>query len=88
MHDTRVARKRTRKFSLQQKLALVEFLKEHPQLVSGKIDSSFRREDARRLWVTVTKIMHEIPGARKNWAQWRKVSFIKHFKDMLKNMFF
>nr|CAI5821482.1 unnamed protein product [Callosobruchus analis] len=42
--------------------------------MTGKFSNSFSRLDARREWERISQDLNSIPGARKDWIQWRKVS--------------
>uniref|UniRef100_A0A1B0D536 Regulatory protein zeste n=2 Tax=Phlebotomus papatasi TaxID=29031 RepID=A0A1B0D536_PHLPP len=53
-------------------MVLVDFMKEHPKLLTGKYDLHFRHTDGQRLWEQAMKILHNVPGSRKTWDQWRK----------------
>lgn len=58
-----------------QKIMLTEWMKQHPQLLSGQFSNGFTKKDARNLWETLTVSLNAIPGGcEKNWEQWRKVS--------------
>lgn len=45
----------------------------HPELQSDKFSATFTFKHAHKLWEEVTEKLHEIPGAIKEWKQWRKV---------------
>nr|CAI5826200.1 unnamed protein product [Callosobruchus analis] len=40
--------------------------------MTGKFSNSFSRLDARREWERIAQDLNSIPGARKDWIQWRK----------------
>ncbi|CAH1116405.1 unnamed protein product [Phaedon cochleariae] len=58
----------------QQKNMLVDLLKDekYSQLISGKFKASFTFEHAKGKWEEITEILNSVPGARKDWKQWRK----------------
>lgn len=59
----------------EQKEMMVEFMKEHPELRSGKFSAKFTTQNAQQLWMVLAQELHKIPnGAVKEWKQWRKVS--------------
>ncbi|XP_031334650.1 uncharacterized protein LOC116164596 [Photinus pyralis] len=56
-----------------QKKMLIEYLKKHPQLVSGKFTSTFTYKNAESQWQEISNILNSIPGgSTKNWKSWRK----------------
>ncbi|CAH0562973.1 unnamed protein product [Brassicogethes aeneus] len=55
-----------------QKTTLIEFLKNNPLLISGKFSNSFTFKDATAKWVEITEVLNSIPGAIKDWRNWRK----------------
>lgn len=58
-----------------QKETMTEFLKKRPNLISGKFSANFTYKNAEMLWKDLEKILNSIPGARKDWKNWRKVCF-------------
>lgn len=48
-------------------------MRKHPELQSGKFSAAFTFKHAQKLWERITDELHQIPGAVKNWKQWRKV---------------
>lgn len=56
----------------EKRCLLIEFMKGHPELVSGKFSKSFTYDKA-KLWQNVTDILNACNGAEKNWKSWRKV---------------
>lgn len=66
-------RKKSFNASDNQKKMLVEYLKKHPELLSGKFTNTFTLKDAVRKWQEITEILNSVPGARKEWKSWRKV---------------
>lgn len=60
-----------------QKELLLKFLKEHPELQTGRFspECTFRR--TQNLWEEISEILNSVPnGAEKNWRRWRKVSLL------------
>ncbi|EFN80913.1 hypothetical protein EAI_11606, partial [Harpegnathos saltator] len=69
---------------------IAEFMRKHPELHSGKFSATFTFKHAQKLWEKVTAELHEIPGAQKEWKQWRKTwqdmrSSIKAKNILIKN---
>lgn len=60
-----------------QKTILIEFMQENPQMVTQKQSNQFTNADIARLWQKLTTTLNSIPGARKTWKEWRKVSNLK-----------
>lgn len=58
----------------EQKAELLEFLKSHPGLTSGKFTNDFTFKKARGLWESLANTLNAMPGARKDWKKWRKVT--------------
>lgn len=59
----------------EQKEMLLEFMKQHPELRSGKFSATFTAKDAQKLWIALAEELHKISNAAiKEWKQWRKVS--------------
>nr|CAI5831383.1 unnamed protein product [Callosobruchus analis] len=52
---------------------MLDFLNQHPQLYKGKFDNKFTFKEAQQQWTRLAELLNAIPGARKNWIQWRKV---------------
>ncbi|KAK4878491.1 hypothetical protein RN001_010997 [Aquatica leii] len=55
-----------------QKNALVEILKNKPNLISGKFSATFSKKNAQIEWQEIATVLNSIPGAKKDWMQWRK----------------
>lgn len=67
--------KRSGYVTVEQKEALIEFMKQNPELKSGKFSATFTLKEAQKAWLRLTEELHKIPnGAVKDWKQWRKVS--------------
>lgn len=60
--------------SAEQKKELISFMEEHPELKSGKFSSTFTCKTAQQLWIRLTIMLNALPGTKKEWKQWRKVS--------------
>lgn len=68
------AAKKCGNISSEQKKELVDFLNTHPELRSGKFTKHFTFKTAQSLWVKLTEDLNCLPGAKKDWRQWRRVS--------------
>ncbi|KAF5301668.1 hypothetical protein FQR65_LT19206 [Abscondita terminalis] len=58
--------------SVAQKKHLVELMKGKENLISGKFTNSFTRKDGQKQWEGIADVLNAIPGAKKEWHQWRK----------------
>lgn len=68
---------RGHKVTDRQKRTLLEYMKQNPQLISGKFTSSFTLKDSVKEWSNLTDILNSIPGgATKDYKSWRKVTII------------
>ncbi|XP_011858776.1 PREDICTED: uncharacterized protein LOC105556303 [Vollenhovia emeryi] len=47
-------------------------MRKHPELQSGKFSATFTFKHTQKLWEEITTELHQIPGAVKDWKQWRK----------------
>ncbi|CAG9819868.1 unnamed protein product [Phaedon cochleariae] len=56
---------------MEQKKILLEFIKKHPNLASGKFSNNFSQKEAQRLWQELTVILNSC-GTDKDWKSWRK----------------
>ncbi|XP_071582266.1 uncharacterized protein [Temnothorax nylanderi] len=70
--ESNKVKKRCTYVNEEQKNLLVEFMRKHPELQSGKFSATFNYKHAQKLWEKVTAELHKIPGAQKEWKQWRK----------------
>lgn len=68
------ADKRVGYISADQKKEMVDFLEAHPELKSGKFTSNFTFKQGQALWAQLSLKLNALPGAQKEWKQWRKVS--------------
>lgn len=61
--------------TVAQKRLLLDFIKEHGNLNTGKFSIEFTHKTAELLWKNLTEILNSVPnGTSKEWRQWRKVS--------------
>nr|CAI5851291.1 unnamed protein product [Callosobruchus analis] len=61
---------------------LVDFVQNHPELLSGKFTAKFTKKRAQQLWEEIMNKLNAIPGgSNKNWLQWRK-----SWRDMRKHV--
>lgn len=65
--------------SVSQKKSLIELLKGKEQLISGRFSSTFSKKQAQQEWEAIGDVMNAIPGAKKHWTQWRRVSIFYNF---------
>ncbi|XP_018371764.1 PREDICTED: uncharacterized protein LOC108766768, partial [Trachymyrmex cornetzi] len=65
-------KKRGANITSEQKTLLIEYMNKHPELVKGKLTSSFTLKDSIRLWNEISEIFNSINGAKKEWKDWRK----------------
>nr|CAI5829503.1 unnamed protein product [Callosobruchus analis] len=66
-----------RHFTVEQKRVMLDFLNQHPQLYQGKFDNKFTFKEAQQQWTRLAELLNAIPGARKNWIQWRKLAVMR-----------
>ncbi|GLV46449.1 uncharacterized protein CBL_20787, partial [Carabus blaptoides fortunei] len=65
---------RARNVSKEQKDILIEYMRKHPKLISGKFTKEFTYKDAQKLWNELVNCLNSVPsGGKKQWNQWRKV---------------
>lgn len=69
-----MSQKRSGNISLSQKELMVEFIENNEKMKSGKFTNDFTFKTAQKLWEKLASILNAVPGARKDWRQWRKVS--------------
>lgn len=68
-------KKRGGNISEEQRTLLTEYMKTHPDLVSGKFSKTFTVDRAKNLWKSISEILNACNGANKDWTSWRKVSY-------------
>lgn len=73
--------KRTGYVSPEQKRDLLAIMENNALLVSGKFSATFTKKEAQRQWQEISNKLNDIPGARKTWIQWRKVSTFARISD-------
>lgn len=66
--------KRGANLTNDQKKVLIDFLEAHEKLRTAKFSYSFTKKQGQLLWEELTGILNSMPGAKKDWHQWRKVS--------------
>lgn len=73
----------------EQKAVLLQFMKDHYQLQTGKFSASFTCKVAEKLWREAADILNSIPGAKKDWKAWRKVRLYGQCMScfLLRNLF-
>jgi hypothetical protein len=59
----------------EQKEILVEFMRTHSELISGKFFPSFSKKDGEALWKLLGETINSTIGPQKEWKAWRKVNF-------------
>ncbi|XP_023011966.2 uncharacterized protein [Leptinotarsa decemlineata] len=55
-----------------QKKALLNFMESEPQLCKGKFTREFTHQVAKDKWLDIASRLNSIPGAYKDWLQWRR----------------
>lgn len=78
-------KKQCRRMTDIQKAQMWKFMDLHPELNSKKYDKEFTFEKARELWKEMGRILNSVPGPKKSWMVWKKVSQrkITQFPDVL-----
>jgi hypothetical protein len=70
-------KKRCGNANSEQKELLAEYIRRHPNLISGKFSSSFTFKDGQKMWQDAADVLNAIPcGGYKTWVQWRKVGTV------------
>ena len=67
-------KKRAGNLSQEQKTCLIESLENDKELLQSKFSSTFTFKESRRRWTALAEKLNALPGARKNWAQFKRVS--------------
>lgn len=57
----------------EQRKELIQFMEEYPELKCGKFTEKFSMKKAQELWMKLKDKLNALPGANKDWKQWRKV---------------
>lgn len=70
-------RQRAEYVTAKQKKKLIELMVKYPQLIAFKFTQDFNYKDSQQLWQDIANHCNAIPGAKKTWRQWRKVSLLK-----------
>lgn len=78
--------KRGANVSCIQKDMLIEFIESHPEMKSGKFSQNFTVHTARKKWEQLAVSLNAVPGAKKPWHLWRKVSRNKHYVQINVNV--
>lgn len=73
--DNLQRKKRSANITQEQRTLLIEYMNKHPELVKGKLTSSFTLKDSISMWNEITEILNSVSGAEKDWKSWRKVSY-------------
>ncbi|CAH1111715.1 unnamed protein product [Psylliodes chrysocephalus] len=58
--------------SQQQKQQLTEMVTKDKQLLSGKFSNNFTMKDSVEKWENIALALNSMPGANKEWKQWKK----------------
>ncbi|KAG5887153.1 hypothetical protein JTB14_016847 [Gonioctena quinquepunctata] len=53
-----------------QKVYLIQFLEDHPELKSRKFTQDFTFKKAQALWQEVAEALNAMPGSKKEWEKW------------------
>lgn len=62
--------------SENQKKTLINIMEGEHDLRKGKFNPSFTFKDAQKKWVEIADFLNSIPGAEKDWKEWRRVIII------------
>ncbi|KAG5884746.1 hypothetical protein JTB14_029227 [Gonioctena quinquepunctata] len=58
--------------SEKQKTALINFMEMEPELLKARFTSEFTHELAKDKWIAIASHLNCLPGAYKDWIQWRR----------------
>lgn len=58
----------------QQKTRLIQLLQADDELRSGKFSATFTKKVSEARWAALALELNSIPGAKKDWTEWRRVS--------------
>lgn len=59
-----------------QKKLFIDLIKNNEELLRGKFSSTFTHKMAQQRWEAIAEEVNAIPGAKKSWVQWKKVSLL------------
>lgn len=59
---------------IDQKMALIEFVKAHSELNSAKLSTGCTNERKKQLWNKIAEKLNSMPGSIKTADKWKKVS--------------
>lgn len=62
--------------SLEQVTAIVDFMEKHPALALGQLRGLEGRDESKKLWFALTRIVNNITGPTRPMKSWIKVSVI------------
>lgn len=68
--------------SPEQKKLMLEFIKKHPKVITGKFSNDFTQKNAQNMWQELANLLNSCPGAHKDWKAWRKVRKINKLKSL------
>ncbi|KAK5650436.1 hypothetical protein RI129_001465 [Pyrocoelia pectoralis] len=57
---------------MEQKRLLIEFIKKHEKLASGKFSNDFTYKQSQLLWQEISNLLNSCGGAEKDWKAWRR----------------
>lgn len=66
--------------SLEQVTAIVDFMEKHPALALGQLRGLEGRDESKKLWFKLTRIVNNITGPTRPMKSWIKVRFKLFFK--------
>lgn len=76
----KMSQKRVARTSMKQFEMLLNFMENHQQLVSGKLEVNFTIRDRQRLWEELSEKLNAAGnGSRKDAEKWRKVMLLFSF---------
>jgi hypothetical protein len=62
--------------SAAQKSRLIALVEADEELRRGKFSSSFTKKEGEKRWENIALEVNSIPGSKREWKEWRKVSFL------------
>lgn len=69
--------KKKAKVGEEQRLYLVEFLEQNPELRNGKFTPTFTYKTSQKCWNEIALQLNAVGPVQKDWKQWRKVKILK-----------